>query len=79
MICSGCEDGFHDRCLDGQMLSSDKPWPIECDCASQGHDYKKIASKIEPSAKIGPTEGRKYEYCCEPMRKAKETLRKHGL
>lgn len=40
MICSGCEDGFHDRCLDGQMHSPEKPWAIECDCASQEHAYK---------------------------------------
>lgn len=42
MICSGCEDGLPDRCLDGQMHSPEKPWAIECDCASQEHDYKKL-------------------------------------
>lgn len=46
MICVGCEDGKHDRCLDGQMHSPEKPWAIECDCASTEHDYKKRSAEI---------------------------------
>lgn len=41
-ICVGCEDGFHDRCLDGQMHSPEKPYAIECDCAT--HDHKENKS-----------------------------------
>lgn len=39
-ICVGCEDGFHDRCLDGQMNNA-QTGAIECDCATHGHEEKK--------------------------------------
>lgn len=41
-ICVGCEDGIHERCLDGQM-NWDRGCVIECSCASTSHDYKKAA------------------------------------
>ena len=46
MICSGCEDGYHDRCLDGQM-NSRQTGPILCDCASVEHDYKRKGKKSD--------------------------------
>lgn len=37
MICSGCEDGLHGDCSDGQMNAA-QTGPILCDCASKNHD-----------------------------------------